>query len=99
VPAPRKRGQPRIHSLRNILDAVFYVLRRGCPWRLLPYDFPPWKSLYHSFRKWRLDGTRERIHWAVREPLRIRLGRNPQPKAGIVDSQSVKTTGVREERE
>ena len=91
---PQATGRPRIHSPREILDAIFYVLRSGCPWRLLPHDFPPWKTVFHYFRKWRIDGSWERINRAVRERLRVRLGRNSQPSAGIVDSQSIKTTGV-----
>ena len=75
-------------------NAVFYVLKSGCPWRLLPRDFPPWESVYFWFRRWRIDGTWERLNAALRERLRIRLGRNSQPSAGIVDSQSAKTTGV-----
>jgi putative transposase len=96
LPASKKRGRgrPRIHSLRDILDAIFYVLKSGCPWRLLPRCFPPWKSVYHWFRKWRIDGTFEHLNTALRERLRARLGRNPQPSAGIVDSQSAKTSGV-----
>jgi putative transposase len=80
--------------LRAILDAVFYVLKSGCPWRLLPRDFPPWKTVYDWFRRWRIDGTWERLNTEVRERLRRWLGRDPNPSAGIVDSQSVKTTGV-----
>ena len=80
--------------MRAILDAVFYVLKSGCPWRLLPKDFPPWKTVYDWFRRWRIDGTWERLNTELRERLRARLGRNPQPSAGIVDSQSVRTTGV-----
>ena len=80
--------------MREILDAVFYVVRGGCAWRLLPHDFPPWKTVYHYFRAWRIDGTWERLHRALRERVRVRLGRDPQPSAGICDSQSVKTTGV-----
>jgi putative transposase len=91
---PQATDRPRIHSPREILDAIFYVLRSGCPWRLLPHDFPPWKTVFHYFRKWRIDGSWERLNRAVRERLRVRLGRNSQPSAGIVDSQSVKTTGV-----
>ena len=96
LPASKKRGRgrPRIHSLRDILDAIFYVLKSGCPWRLLPRCFPPWKSVYHWFRKWRIDGTFEQLNTALRERLRARLGRNPQPSAGIVDSQSAKTSGA-----
>ena len=94
LPTPNKRGRPRIHSPRQILEAVFYVLRCGCPWRLLPRDFPPWKTVYHYFREWRLEGIWERLHTVLHERLRIRLGRNPEPSAGIVDAQSAKTTGV-----
>ena len=94
LPAPENDGRPRIHSLRELLNAIFYALRSGCPWRLLPHDFPPWKTVYHYFRFWRLDGTWERMHAALRSRVRVRLKRNPQPSAGIVDSQSAKTTGV-----
>jgi putative transposase len=94
LPAQKARGRPRIHSPRKVLDAVFYILRSGCPWRLLPHDFPPWKTVFHYFRRWRLDGTWQRMHAALRERLRTRLGRNVQSSAGIVDSQSAKTTGV-----
>jgi transposase len=83
-----------MYALREILDAIFYVLRSGCAWRLLPHDFPPWKTVYHYFRFWRLDGTWERMHSALRKRVRVRTKRDPQPSAGIVDSQSVKTTGV-----
>jgi putative transposase len=94
LPEPTGRGRPRLHGLRAILNAVFYVLKSGCPWRLLPRDFPPWKTVYDWFRRWRIDGTWERLNAELRERLRARLGRNPHPSAGIVDSQSVKTTGV-----
>jgi putative transposase len=94
LPVPRASGRPRLHPLREILDAVFYVVRGGCAWRLLPHDFPPWRTVYHYFRAWRIDGTWERLHEALHRRARARLGRDPQPSAGIVDSQSVKTTGV-----
>jgi putative transposase len=94
LPAPKANGRPRVYTLREILDAIFYVLKSGCAWRLLPHDFPPWKTVYHYFRFWRLDGTWERMHTALRKRTRVRLKRNPQPSAAIVDSQSVKTTGV-----
>lgn len=94
VPPPNKRGRPRAHATREILDAVFYVLKSGCPWRLLPRDFPPWETVYWWFGKWRTDGTFERLNAALRERLRARSGRDPLPSAGIADSQSAKTTGV-----
>src|ERR687889_16523 len=94
LPVPEGRGGPRTHSLREILNAVFYLLKSGCQWRLLPPDFPRGPTGYHYFRKWRIDGTWERINRAIREHLRVRLGREPQPSAGVVDSQSVKSTAV-----
>jgi putative transposase len=94
LPEHACRGRPRLHGLRAILDAVFYVLKSGCPWRMLPREFPPWKTVYDWFRKWRIDGTWERLNAALRGRLRARSGRNPQPSAGIVDSQTVRTTGV-----
>src|SRR3712207_4966769 len=60
LPAPRATGRPRVYPLREILNAIFYVVRSGCSWRLLPHDFPPWRSVYHYFREFRLDGTWER---------------------------------------
>jgi putative transposase len=94
LPAPKKRGRPRLRSPREILDAVFYVLKSGCQWRMLPREFPPWKTVFHYFRAWRLDGTWQRMNRAMRRRLWGKLGRDPEPSAGIVDSQSVKTTAV-----
>jgi putative transposase len=94
LPVPKAPGRPRIHPPREILNAIFYVLRSGCTWRLLPHDFPTWKTVHHYFRIWRLDGVWERLNTALRERLRVRQGRNPHPSAGIVDSQSAKTSGV-----
>src|SRR5918997_4991852 len=94
VPKKRGRGRPKVHSPRKILDAVFYLLKSGCPWRLLPREFPPWETVYSWFRRWRMDGTWEGLNAALRERLRLRLGRHPHPSAGVVDSQSAKTTGV-----
>jgi putative transposase len=94
LPEPTGQVRPRPHGLRAILDAVFYVLKSGCPWRLLPREFPPWKTVYDWFRRWRIDGTWERLNAELRERLRCRLGRDPNPSAGIVDSQSASTTGV-----
>ena len=95
LPAPKGFGRPRTHSLREIIDAIFYLLKSGCQWRLLPHDFPRWPTVYHYFRKWRRDGTWERVNRALRERLRgVRLKRDPKPSAGVVDSQSVKSTAV-----
>ena len=80
--------------MRESLDAIFYIVCSGCAWRLLPHGFPPWKTVYHYFRLWRINGTWERLHTALRKRVRVRLRRDPQLSAGIVDSQSVKTTGV-----
>src|SRR4029434_5910916 len=94
LPAPEGFGRPRTHDLREILNAVFYLLKSGCPWRLRPRACPRWSPGCWYFRTWRIDGTWERINRAIRERLRVRLKRDPQPSAGIVDSQSVKSTAV-----
>jgi putative transposase len=98
IPAPNKRGRPKTHGTREVLNAIFfYVLKKsGCPWRLLPKDyFPPWETVYWWFGRWRTDGTFERLNAALRRRLRVRLGRrDPLPSAGIADSQRTKTTGV-----
>jgi putative transposase len=91
---PQNTGRPRVHSLREILNAIFYIVRGGCPWRLLHHEFPPWKTVYHYFRFCRLDGTWEELHQELRERVRVRIGRNSQPSTARVDRQSVKTTGV-----
>jgi len=94
LPPPAERGRPREHGWREILNGVFYLVRSGCAWRLLPHNLPPWKTVYHYYRLWRIDGTWERVNRVVRERLRLHLGREAQPSAGAIDSQSVKTTGV-----
>lgn len=98
MPKPAKTGRPRLHSWREILNAIFYVSKNGCLWRALPHDFPPWRSVYHYFRKWRIDGTWERLNTVLRERLREKLGRNKAPSAAILDSQSVKTVEGGQER-
>lgn len=98
VPERQPRGRPWTHSRREILNAIFYIIRSGCAWRLLPRDLPPWKTVYHYWRQWRRDGTWDQMHTALRELARIHAGRNAQPTAGIIDSQSVKTTSVGGER-
>ncbi len=91
LPSARATGRPREHAWREILNAIFYVVRSGCAWRMLPHDLPPWKTVYTYFRRWRLDGTWERLHSALREAVRAQHGRQAQPSAAILDSQSVKT--------
>jgi len=86
------KGRPPVHNRREILNALFYVLRTGCQWRSLPHDLPPWKSVYGQFLRWKQKGVFTLIHHALRKELRILMKRNPEPSAGIIDSQSVKTT-------
>ena|SRR5215210_7750347 len=92
LPIPKAEGRPRIHSLRNVLDAIFYVLKSGCHWRLLPHDFPPWSTVYYHFRKFRLSGAFGLIYKALRSVERNRAGKNADASAAIMDSQSIKTT-------
>lgn len=74
------------------MDAICYVLRSGCAWRLLPHDFPPWQTVYHYFRVWRDAGIFERLTHGLREEVRERAGREREPSGAIIDSQSIKTT-------
>jgi putative transposase len=87
-----KAGRPRIVEQRDLLDAIFYILRSGCPWRLLPHDFPPWGTVSSQFHRWRQSGLWQKIHDALRRKTRVATGREPIPSVGILDSQSVKTT-------
>lgn len=98
IPPAKPGGRPRKRPARAILDGIFYLLRTGCAWRFLPREFPPWSTVHHYFRQWRLDGTWARLNTALRERVRVRQGRQAQPSGCIVDSQSVKTTGVGGER-
>ncbi len=91
LPPPSKTGRPREHSYREILNAIFYIVRSGCAWRLMAHDLPPWKTVYTYFRRWRKDGTWERLNTTLREAVRAKQGRDPRPSAAILDSQSVKT--------
>jgi transposase len=89
-PTMTRRRRPR-HPLRKVFDAIFYLLRTGCPWRYLPRDFPPWQTIYYHFRRFRLSGVWYRIFTTLRAVERQRMGRHPQPTAAIIDAQSVKT--------
>ena len=92
VPAVQPGGRPATHDRREIVDAMRYVLRGGISWRSLPHEYPPWQTVYDYFRRWRDDGTWERIAATLRERARVKLGRDPTPSASIIDSQTVKTT-------
>jgi transposase len=92
VPPPRPGGRPPRHPRREIVNAILYVLRTGCQWRALPHDLPPWGTVWWYFRQWREDGVWEQVNTALRERVRVRLGREPTPSAAILDSQSAKTT-------
>lgn len=86
-----RRGRPRTHPLRRVLDAIFYVLRTGCAWRNQPCNFPPWQTVFYHFRQFRLKGTWHLLYSALHRAERERVGRNAEPSAAIMDSQSVKT--------
>jgi len=94
LPRPSRRGRRRRVCRRAVINAIFYVLRSGCAWRLLPREFPNCKTVYGIFRSWRNDGTWQRIHDTLRDRLRCREGRKKSPSAAIIDSQTVKTTEV-----
>ena len=94
IPPAKLGGRPRKWPMRKILNAIFYLLRSGCQWRMLPREFPPWSTVHHYFRLWRLDGTWEKINALLRQRIRTSAGRDSQPSAGILDTQSVKTTSV-----
>jgi putative transposase len=97
-PKPSKKGRPREHSFRELLNAVFYVVKTGCQWRNVPTDFAPWGTVYHYFRLWKRNGLWVMIHTHLRKQVREGEGRNPQPSAAIIDSQSVKSTESSDER-
>ena len=87
-----KTGRPRTYAVREIVDAVFYLARSGCAWRMLPHDFPPWKTVSYYFYTWRSQGVWEDIHHVLRVDLRQFDNREETPSAAVIDSQSVKTT-------
>src|ERR1700741_3982727 len=92
LPKPSVTGRPRAWPMREIINGIFYVMRSGCPWRLLPSDLPPWGTIYRWFAAWRDDGRFERINHALVMADRERVGRDASPTAAIIDSQSAKTT-------
>ena len=92
VPDAKPGGRPEAYPKREILNGIFYLLRSGCSWRMLPHDLPPWRIVYHYFRQWRQDWTWQVMHDLLRGDVRAAAGKRRQPSAGIIDSQSVKTT-------
>lgn len=92
MPLPFEDGVERKYEWREILNGIYYALRSGCAWRMLPHDLPDWQSVYGYFRKWRKDGSWERWNDLLNRQLRKKMGREETPSVGIMDSQSVKTT-------
>lgn len=88
----KNAGRKPKYGARIMLNAIFYILRSGCAWHLLPHDFPPWQTVYSQFQRWQRSGIFIRLHDHVRGSLRTLLGRAADASAGIIDSQSVKTT-------
>jgi putative transposase len=88
IPVYPRLGRPLKWARREIVNAILYVLRTGCQWSSLPHDFPPSGTVFYHFRHWRRDGLWEAIHTALREALRLQMGREAQPSAAIIDSQS-----------
>jgi putative transposase len=87
-----KPGRPREVDRRDLVDAILYIVRTGCQWRQLPHDFPPWGTVASQFYRWRTSGLWERLHNTLHGRVREAEGRAPRPTAGIIDSQSVKTS-------
>ena len=92
IPAAKPGGRPRTTDMREVVNAILYSLRSGCQWRMLPTDFVPYQTVYHYFWTWRRAGVWERMHDSLRGDLREAAGRTREPHAGIIDSQTVKTT-------
>ena len=92
IPSVKPGGHPRTVDMREVVNAIFYLLKTGCAWEMLPHDFPPYSTVYYYFRRWQRQGLWEQMNQALREQVRMEQGKSPQATAAIVDSQSVKTT-------
>ena len=93
MPPAKRLGRPRETELRAVLDAILYIARSGCQWRMLPKDFPPFTTVQGYFYDWRDDSLLEKINFELLLQAREAAGREPSPSAGVIDSQSTKTTG------
>lgn len=91
LPKVKEGGRPRSTNMRDAVNGILYLVRTGCSWRMLPHDFPPWPTVHDYYRRFRRDGTWEKIHSHLREQVRVGAGRQASPSAAIIDSQSVKT--------
>ena len=98
LPVHQGAGRKMQLDLREVLDAIFYVVRTGCQWRALPGDFPNWSSVYYHFHKWAKDSTWRAINAAICALERQKRNRKPAPTGAVIDSQSVKTTALAQER-
>ncbi len=94
IPTAKTGGRPRSLDMRGVVNAILYIVVGGIQWRMLPSEYPNWKSVYHYFRCWRDDGTWQRLHDRLRARVRQKAGKHKQPTAGCLDSQSVKTTAM-----
>ncbi len=92
LPPAKTGGRTRRVEVREVVNAIFYLLRTGCSWRMLPQDFPKWQTVYTYFRDWKEDGTWQKANEVLRGKVRLQEGREEEPSAGILDSQSAKTT-------
>ena len=92
IPAAKPGGRPRSVKMREVVNGIFYLLKSGCQWRMLPKEFPKWKTVHDYFSKWSKDGTWQRLNGQLREQVRLKEGRQASPSGAIIDSQSVKTT-------
>jgi len=90
IPPPKPGGRPRTTDMREVFNAIFYITRTGCAWRMLPHDFPKWQTVYEFYACWRDEGTWETINARLREQVRRRARRKSEPRIGVLDSQSVK---------
>src|SRR6266851_1477102 len=95
IPQPSLQGRRPFVSRREVVNAILYVLRSGCPWRLLPHEYPKWQTVYYNFRRWEREGVWDHILHTLRMRMRTKQGRDEEPSAAIIDSQSIKTSAVR----